>query len=75
MQVQSMAGSAKIVADIEMPTRSQPRAMLVRLRHPEAKPMRAVRVNGRQWKDFDPRKEWVRIADPGERKYTVVAEY
>jgi hypothetical protein len=37
--------------------------------------MRSVEVNGREWADFDAAKEWVRIGQPGERRYAIVASY
>jgi hypothetical protein len=48
---------------------------LVRLRHPERKPMRSVTVNGSIWKDFDVSKEWVRVGEPGAGKYEIVVRY
>jgi hypothetical protein len=64
-----------IAAEIDTPARGRPAAILLRLRHPEEKPMRAVTVNGQPWRDFDAGKEWVRIPSPGERRYTVRASY
>jgi hypothetical protein len=58
-----------------MPGRSHPRELLVRLRHPNGKKIRAVTVNGRSWTDFDVAKEWVHIPQPAEASYTVVASY
>jgi hypothetical protein len=67
--------SRKLLAEIEMPARGRPRALLLRLRHPEGKPIRSVTVNGRGWTDFDVQKEWVRIVSPGERRYSVAVSY
>ncbi len=64
-----------IAAEIDTPGRSRPAAILLRLRHPDEKPLRAVTVNGRPWMDFDAGKEWVRIPSPGERRYVVRASY
>jgi hypothetical protein len=32
-------------------------------------------VDGQNWTDFDRDKEWVRIANPQARQYTIVASY
>ena len=61
--------------ELEAPGRSHPSALLVRLRHPAGARMRSVRVNGREWTDFDASKEWVRIEHPGETKYAIAATY
>lgn len=73
--IASQAASGRITAAIEMPTRRPPRTLLIRLRHPDSKPIRSVTVNGKPWSDFDPPKEWVRIPNPAERSYEVVVLY
>jgi hypothetical protein len=73
--VRSEAATGKLRAEIQMPERSRPKVLLVRLRHPEARPLRAVTVNGQAWTDFDPNKEWVRIKGPTQGRYSVVALY
>ncbi len=73
--IASQAASDRISADVEMPARGWPRTLLVRLRHPDGRSMRAVTVNGKAWSDFDPAKEWVRIQSPGGQRYTIVASY
>jgi len=73
-QVQSSAASGSIRAIVELEGREPANCVVLRLRHPEGKPMKDVTVNGKAWKDFDARKEWVRI--PGTRgKYDVVVQY
>jgi hypothetical protein len=37
--------------------------------------MAAVKVNGRDWPQFEPEKEWVRIVDPDQPRYEIVASY
>jgi hypothetical protein len=73
--VDSHAASGALVADIDMPTRRPPRKLLVRFRHPEAKPMQSVAVNGQNWTGFDTRKEWVLVERPLQERYTIVAHY
>jgi hypothetical protein len=75
LTVESHAASGKLLTEIDMPDRARPRVLLLRLRHPQSRPIRSVTVNGGAWSDFDPQKEWVRIPDPGARHYSVVSEY
>ncbi|HEU0140043.1 MAG TPA: hypothetical protein VFQ79_10045 [Bryobacteraceae bacterium] len=74
-RIQSGAAPGSISAEVEMPTRATPDALLVRLRHPEEKRMRSVTVNGQPWKDFDPDREWVRISKPSAKQYRIQASY
>ena len=51
----------KIMAHVHLPDRGRPDAVLLRVRHPYAKPMRAVTVNGSNWTAFDKDKEIIRL--------------
>ncbi len=51
----------KITATVAIPSRNQPQSVIVRLRHPQAKPIKHVKVNGKTWSDFDPKKELIRL--------------
>jgi hypothetical protein len=51
-----------IEAEIDPPAREAPRALILRVRHPEGKPMRGVMVGGQPHADFDPARECVRLA-------------
>ena len=75
LTIESQAKAGKILADVVMPNRTRPETLFLRLRHPDAKPMRLVSVNGRNWSDFDKQREWVRISNPDEQRYRIVAEY
>ena len=75
MTIESRAASGSISAAVTMPDRSRPRELFVRLRHPEGKAIRRVTVNGVSWTDYDARKEWVRIADPKESRYSIECSY
>jgi len=50
-----------IEAQVEPPTRSTPKAVVLRLRHPEGKPMRSVTVNGKPHPDFDAKRETITL--------------
>ncbi len=75
--IQSWVSRGYIEAEIDPPKRKKPGAILIRLRHPEEKRMKSVTVNGEPWKDFDPQKELVRIAqaDGHEGALRIRAEY
>jgi hypothetical protein len=54
MTVESRAASGTIRVKIEMPQRSRPRVLLVRLRHPAGNRMTAVEVNSADGRHFEP---------------------
>ena len=59
----SDAEHGAITGTVELPTRRPPKAVYLRFRYPEGRPMRRVTVNGQPWDDFDPGKEIVRLHD------------
>ncbi len=74
--IESEAKAGKIRATVRMPSEGKPKALLVRLRHPQGAPVRSVQVNGAEWKDFDAVREWVRIETPSAGKvYAISASY
>ncbi len=52
-----------------------PQILLVRLRHPQSKPIRSVLVNDQDWRDFDVQKEWIAIQNPTQNHYVILANY
>ena len=60
-EIKSRAGEGFIEARIEPPTRQKPAQIVLRLRHPDGKPMRSVTVNGKACRKFNPKEETVRI--------------
>jgi hypothetical protein len=75
LTVDSHAASGSLTASIETPKRLAMKRLIVRFRHPEAKPMQSVTVNGQAWTSFDARKEWVVIEKPLEPRYVIVTRY
>ncbi len=73
--VESRANNGRITAEIRPSGPRQPKALLVRFRHPQATPMRSVSVNGQSWTDFDVEKEWVRINNPTAQRYLIEVNY
>jgi hypothetical protein len=60
-EIVSDADNGKISATIEVPSRKSPESIILRFRHPKQSPIKSVTVNGKEWKDFDPAKETIRL--------------
>ncbi|MHB0998630.1 MAG: NPCBM/NEW2 domain-containing protein [Armatimonadota bacterium] len=73
-KITSHAGQGYIEASIEAPTRVSPDKLVLRLRHPDGKPIKKVIVNGKTHRDFDASREIVKIK-PSAGVITVKAEY
>jgi len=65
-RISSHAAHGWLEAHIQPPTRRSPTWIVIRLRHPEGKPLRAVAVNGRPHQDFDPHSGTVRLPVTGQ---------
>ena len=50
-----------IEAVIDPPTLAPPRRIVLRLRHPDEKPIRSVTLDGREHRDFDPKAETISL--------------
>jgi len=75
MTIESRTDANRILAELQMPDRHAPKVLLLRLRHPQRKPLKTVTVNGSDWSDFDVGQEWIRIANPRENRYSITALY
>ena len=73
-EIVSRADSRVIEATIDPPTRTRPQAIVLRLRHPEGKPIRSVEVNGRSHDDFDADRDCIRLV-PSDSPIVVRASY
>jgi hypothetical protein len=62
-EIFSDADNGKVTATVEMPSRKPPKAVLLRLRHPRAAPIKSVTVDGKPWTDFDAKREVIRLHD------------
>jgi len=74
-RIESQAAAGRIMGTIQFERENRPRTLLIRFRHPEERMIRSVSVDGRDWKDFDAAKEWVRIENPARNRYFVVVSY
>jgi hypothetical protein len=73
-EIVSDVDHGKIAATVQMPSRTPPTAVLLRLRHPKALPIRGVTVNGKPWSEFSRDKEAVTLKGLA-GTITVVASY
>ena len=70
-EIVSDVDHGRIVATVKMPSRNPPQSVLLRLRHPQALPIKSVMLNGKPWSDFDAAREVIRCHD---RKGTIQVE-
>jgi hypothetical protein len=73
-RITSHASDGYIMATIQPPTRTPPAELVLRLRHPDGKRIRAVIVNGKRHSRFDPVGECITIR-PSPGVIVVRAEY
>ena len=73
-RIRSSPNSQSITAEIELPTEQPPSRSVLRLRHPEQKPLKAVKVNGQPWTKFDVKKESIELPKGGS-KLSLAAYY
>jgi hypothetical protein len=72
--ISSAVAEGRIDASIELPPSTTARKVVLRLRHPEGKPIRSVTVQGKPHTDFDPERDTI-ILDPTGEAIAVRAEY
>lgn len=73
-RIESHIAANNIEATIEPPTRSSPKQIVLRFRHPDGKPIRKVTVNGKEHTTFDAAGGVIRI-EPSAGKIEVKAQY
>jgi hypothetical protein len=59
---------------VESPKRVAPKRIVLRLRHPDGKPIQSATINGRKHREFDARRECVTIT-PGAATSIVRVDY
>jgi hypothetical protein len=74
-KIKSFVGGGYIEATINPPTNNNYKSMVIRLRHPDGKPMRSVVVDGKEYKNFDSAKDIVRLAQTAAKEIVVRACY
>jgi hypothetical protein len=73
-EISSNAAEGEIAAVVQLPEDCTAKKVVLRLRHPDGKPMQAVLVLGKRHADFDPQKETITFAPAG-KIITVQARY
>ena len=66
-------GTIKVVLD--PPVRNPPRAIYLRIRHPQAKPLQSVLLNGQACDRLDREKEWIVLPGTLQGRQEIVARY
>ena len=72
--IESKVKDGIISADIHVPTCNRYRAIRLYLRHPDLLPLKHVRVNGREYHDFDAADGYITLP-AGSDEFRVEAEY
>jgi len=73
-EIVSDAQHGRIKATVKLPSRKMPNEVWLRLRHPQATPIKSVAVNGQPWARFDREKELVQL-DGLQGTVRVLVEY
>jgi hypothetical protein len=60
-EIVSDVDNGKISAVVNVPDRTRPKTVLLRLRHPKAAPIKSIKVNGKTWADFDSKTETINL--------------
>ncbi len=58
-EIVSDVEQGRITATVQLPARTVPQKVILRLRHPKAAPMQRLSVNGKEWMKFDSAKETI----------------
>ncbi len=75
LQYDSQAANGTVRAVLDPPTRNKPQTVYLRIRHPQAKPLRSVLVNGQTYDKFDRDKEWIILPGTLQGRQEIVARY
>jgi hypothetical protein len=73
-KIESDVDNGAIRAEVVPPLRANPKAIVLHLRNPQGKQIQRITVNGKPTQDFDPEKEFVRLA-PAKETLHVEAFY
>lgn len=73
-EIVSHVDEGKIAATVEMPCRKPPQTVMLCFRHPQAKPIKSVTLNGQDWPEFNRDKEVILVKGV-QGKATIIANY
>ncbi len=71
----SHAAQGNIKITLDPPVRNSPGAIYLRIRHPQAKPLQSVLLNGQTHDKFDREKEWIILPGTLQGRQEIVARY
>jgi hypothetical protein len=60
-EILSDVDHGRLTATVTLPSRNPPREVVLVLRHPTSAALAAVKVNGKDWTNFDSARGWVRL--------------
>jgi hypothetical protein len=75
LQYDSQAAQGTIKVVLEPPTRNPPQAIYLRIRHPQATPLKRVVLNGAAYDKFDQDEEWIVLPGTLRGRQEIVAHY
>lgn len=75
LQYESQATRGSIKITLNPPTRNVPQTIYLRIRHPQAKPLQSVLVNGKSYDKFDRDKEWIILPGMLAGRQEIVGQY
>jgi hypothetical protein len=75
LQIDSRVSQGEIEAVVTPPERNRPKNIYVRLRHPKAKPIQGVTLNGKPYDQYDKDREWVVLPGSVKGVQKIVARY
>jgi hypothetical protein len=75
LRYESHAAEGRINVTLDPPVRNSPRAIYVRIRHPQAKPIKSVLLNGQACDKVDRDKEWIVLPGALKGRQEIVVQY
>jgi hypothetical protein len=75
LQYDSQAAKGTIKVVLDPPVRNSPQAIYLRIRHPQAKPLQSVLLNGQAYDKLDRDKEWIVLPGTLQGRQEIVACY
>ena len=75
LTIESHAAAGNIKAIIDPPQRNQPKTIYLRIRHPQARPIRSITVNDQPYSLFDVEKEWVILSGKIQGRQEIIVNY
>ena len=75
MRYESHAADGIVKITLDPPARNRPETIYVRIRHPQAEPLKSVLVNGTAYDKIDREKEWIILPGTLTDRQEIVARY